>query len=130
MLLLEESVRIDKWLWAVRVFKTRNQAGEACRAGKVKINGLTVKPSHEVKLNEVIIVNLGQFNKSIHVTGIIKNRGSATIAAENVKDVTPIEEYERLKLKKEMNYEYRDRGSGRPTKKERREIVKLKKHKI
>jgi ribosome-associated heat shock protein Hsp15 len=127
---LDEIVRIDKWLWAVRVFKTRNQAGEACHAGKVKINGHPVKPSHEVKLNEVIMVNLGPLTRSFQVSGIIKNRVSAKIAGDFVKDITPEEEYERLRLKKEMNFELRDRGTGRPTKKERRLITRLKRNKF
>jgi ribosome-associated heat shock protein Hsp15 len=127
---LEEIVRIDKWLWAVRLFKTRNQAGEACRAGKVRINGQPVKPSHDVKINEVIVIQFGPLTKTIQVKGIIKNRVSAKLAVENAEDQTPEAEYERIKLKKEMDYENRDRGSGRPTKKERRDIIKLKKYKI
>jgi ribosome-associated heat shock protein Hsp15 len=127
---LDEAVRIDKWLWAVRVFKTRNQAGIACHAGKVRINGHPVKPSHEVKLHEIIMVNVGPLTKSFQVTGIIKNRVSAKLAVDFVKDVTPEEEYEQLRLKKEMNFEIRDRGTGRPTKKERRQIVRLKRNKL
>jgi ribosome-associated heat shock protein Hsp15 len=124
-----ESIRIDKWLWAVRIFKTRNQATEACRAGKVKIEGQPVKPSREVKLDDIISVYFKQFTKTIQVTGLIKNRVSAKIASEHVADLTPEEEYERLKMMHELHYERRDRGAGRPTKKERRDIVKLKRYK-
>ena len=127
---MDEAVRIDKWLWAVRVFKTRNQAGIACHGGKVRINGHPVKPSHEVKPQEIITVDVGLLTKSFQVTGIITNRVSAKLAGDFVKDVTPEEEYEQLRLKKEMNFEIRDRGTGRPTKKERRQIVRLKRNKF
>ena len=120
-------IRIDKWLWAVRIFKTRTMASEACKAGKVKINGQSVKPSREVKLEDVITIKLGSLLKTVQVTGIIKNRVSAKLAINHIKDLTPDEEYERLKMMHELNYENRDRGTGRPTKKERRNIAKLKK---
>ena len=120
-------IRIDKWLWAVRIFKTRTMASEACKAGKVKINGQSVKPSREVKLEDVITIKLGSLLKTVQVTGIIKNRVSAKLAINHIKDLTPDEEYERLKMMHELNYENRDRGTGRPTKKERRNIAQLKK---
>ncbi|MCK4676866.1 MAG: RNA-binding S4 domain-containing protein [Bacteroidales bacterium] len=124
------SVRIDKWLWAVRVFKTRNQAGEACRGGKVKINNLAVKPSREIKIDDIINIQLGQLTKTIQVTGLIRNRVSAKLATEHVIDLTPEEEYSRLKMTKKANYEKRDKGEGRPTKKQRRQIVNLKRYKL
>ncbi len=127
---MENSIRIDKWLWAVRVFKTRNLSSQACKAGKVKIDGNNVKASREVKIEDIITVQIGQLSKSIKAIGLIKNRVSAKLAVENYEDLTPAEEYEKLKLQKEMKTEYRDRGSGRPTKKERRIITKLKKEKF
>ncbi len=127
---MDSGLRIDKWLWAVRIFKTRNQAADACKAGKVKIDGSNVKPSKEIKINDIITVQIGALSKTIKVTGIIKNRVSAKLAVDYVEDLTPEEEYEKLKLMKEVNFERRDRGVGRPTKKERRIITKLKKFKF
>jgi len=125
-----DQIRIDKWLWAVRVFKTRTMAADACKAGKVKIEGQSVKPSREVKLDDVISIQLGAFIKTVRVIGIIKNRVSAKLAVNHIKDLTPAEEYERLKMMRELNYENRERGTGRPTKKERRNIVQLKRYKL
>ncbi len=127
---MDSGLRIDKWLWAVRIFKTRNQAADACKAGKVKIDGSNVKPSKEIKINDIITVQIGALTKTIKVTGIIKNRVSAKLAVDYVEDLTSEEEYEKLKLMKEVNFERRDRGVGRPTKKERRIITKLKKIKF
>jgi ribosome-associated heat shock protein Hsp15 len=127
---MDSGLRIDKWLWAVRIFKTRNQAADACKAGKVKIGGSSVKPSREIKINDIITVQIGALTKTIKVTGIIKNRVSAKLAVDYIEDLTPEEEYEKLKLMKEVNFERRDSGIGRPTKKERRIITKLKKFKF
>lgn len=126
----QQNIRIDKWLWAVRVFKTRNQAAEACKGGKVKINDTSVKPSREVKLNDIVKIQKGPYTRTLKVIGLLSNRVSARIAEEYADDLTPPEEIENLKLMREMNYERRDRGAGRPTKKERREIVKLKRYRL
>jgi ribosome-associated heat shock protein Hsp15 len=123
---MNDEVRIDKWLWASRVFKTRTLAGEACRAGKVKISGQAVKPSREIKLGDVIEVRLTHMVKSLEVKQLLKNRVSAKQLPEVYVDLTPAEEYERVQLMREFNYERRDRGIGRPTKKERRLIDSLK----
>ncbi|MBI9039389.1 MAG: RNA-binding S4 domain-containing protein [Bacteroidales bacterium] len=127
---MENSIRIDKYLWAIRIFKTRSLASQACKAGKIKIDGNNIKASREVKIDDIITIQIGQLSKTIKVKNIIKNRVSAKLAIENYEYLTPAEEYEKLKLQKEMNIEYRDRGSGRPTKKERRIITKLKKEKF
>jgi ribosome-associated heat shock protein Hsp15 len=121
------TIRIDKWLWAARIFKTRTLAGEACRGGKIKIDEQAVKPSRELKENEVIIVKLDQLTKTIQVKSLIKNRVSAKQVIDVYEDLTPTGEYERLQLMREFNYERRERGIGRPTKKERRLIEVLKK---
>lgn len=121
-----DSVRIDKWLWAVRVFKTRSQASDACRGGKVKIDGQNVKPSREVKEGEEIEISLGIFKKKLRIKKAIKNRVSAKLVPDLAEDLTPAEEYEKMELMRQLNSEKRDRGAGRPTKKERREISKLK----
>lgn len=124
---MSEGIRIDKWLWAVRIFKTRSQAGEACKSGKVTINDIPVKPSREVKLDDIITIRLKQLTKTVQVTELLKNRVAAKFAVNYLADLTPKEEYDKLKIKKETNYEHRQRGFGRPTKKERRLIERLKK---
>jgi ribosome-associated heat shock protein Hsp15 len=127
---MTEGLRIDKWLWAVRIFKTRNQASDACRSGKVKIEEITVKPSRELKINDVIEIRLGIVTKTVKVTGLIHNRVAAKFVNDHLIDLTPPEEYEKLKIQHEINHEFRPRGQGRPTKKERRLIERLKKSKF
>jgi ribosome-associated heat shock protein Hsp15 len=123
---MTEVVRIDKWLWCARLFKTRTLAAEACAAGKIKLNDVSVKPSKELKLNEILTVQLPQIKKTIQVKSLVKNRVSPPMVVDVYTDLTPVELYEQLQLMKEFNYEKRDRGIGRPTKKERREIDILK----
>lgn len=127
---MEEHIRIDKWLWAVRLFKTRNQASQACRAGKVRMDDQPVKPSREVHVMDVISVNMGFICRTVRVRALLTNRVSAKLVPDYATDMTPEEEYARLKLIRETNYEMRDRGLGRPTKKQRRDIVRLKRYKI
>ncbi len=119
-------VRIDKWLWCVRVFKTRNQATEACKAGKIKINGNAVKASYNVKTGEIIEVHIEQLNRMLLVKNLLNNRLSAKLIIDYVEDQTPAEEIERLRIARKTNFEKRERGSGRPTKRERRDIEKFK----
>ena len=121
-----EEVRIDKWLWAARLFKTRAIATDAIKGGKVKINDVAVKPSREVKEGDVIQVQIEQLHKVVQVKTVIKNRVSAKQVPEVYADLTPKEEYERIEFMRAYKSEYRDRGAGRPTKKERRLIEKLK----
>lgn len=124
-----ENNRIDKWLWSVRIFKTRTKATEACKKGKVTIEGQLVKPSREVQEGDVIRVDLKQFTKAVKVIQLLNNRVSAKLVPEYMQDLTPDEEYNKQKMMRDLNYEYRDRGAGRPTKKERRLIDRLKKNK-
>jgi ribosome-associated heat shock protein Hsp15 len=126
---MSEGLRIDKWLWAVRLFKTRSQASETCKSGKISINNLSVKPSREVKTGDIIVIRSIALIKTVKVKGLIENRVSAKLVENYLEDLTPEEEYLKLKLKKEINFELRPRGLGRPTKKERRLIEKLKKSK-
>ncbi len=126
---MKDCIRIDKWLWTVRLFKTRSQATDVCKSGKVSIDGQIVKPSRDVKQDDEISINFNQFIKTVKVTGILKNRVSATIAAQNMEDLTSEEEYNKREMINATNYEYRDRGVGRPTKKDRRNISQLKKNK-
>ncbi|MBW6535148.1 MAG: RNA-binding S4 domain-containing protein [Mariniphaga sp.] len=117
-----ESVRIDKWLWAVRVFKTRSQATEACKKGRVEIGDLPVKPSREVHAGEVVQVRKPPLTRKLKVVALADKRMSAKLTADYVEDVTPPEEFEILEMQKQMNWNSRDRGAGRPTKKERRKL--------
>lgn len=123
---MADELRIDKWLWAVRIFKTRTMAGDACRAGKVKMDGIAVKPSRALKPGDVIIVSIGPLTRTIQVKALIHNRVSAKLVPDSLDDLTPPEEYDRIKFMNELNSERRDRGTGRPTKKERRTIDRLK----
>lgn len=121
-----KSVRIDKWLWAVRIFKTRSQAAEACKKGHVKIDGISIKPSRELKLNEEIIVRKHPINRKYRVKGLIEKRVSAKLAVEFVDDITPQEEIDKLMiLKNGGGHLHREKGAGRPTKRERRDIDKI-----
>jgi len=110
----------------VRVFKTRNQAADACRGGKVKVDGQKVKPSKEVKEGDVVEIQQGIFKKKLKILKAAKNRVSAKLVPDLAEDLTPAEEYEKMEMLQQLNYERRDRGAGRPTKKERREIERLK----
>lgn len=124
---MEKPLRIDKWLWTVRVFKTRSIATDACRSGKVEINNQQVKPSREIKLNDVIKVTINtHFTRTLIITGFPISRVAAKLVARYATEITPAEEFEKLKKFNELNWEKRERGLGRPTKKERRLIDKLK----
>lgn len=121
-----DGIRIDKWLWAVRIFKTRSLASDACRAGKVTINDHAVKPSHEIRTGEVVSVSFPPIVKTVKILVLTGNRVSAKLVPELMEDLTPEEEYRKLKRMREDGFEWRDRGTGRPTKKERRDIELLK----
>lgn len=118
-------VRIDKWLWAVRLFKTRSQASDACSAGKVKIAGIAVKPSRIVKINDEIIVQVEQARKTVRVITLLDKRVGAKLVPDFMEDLTPKEELSKIDVLIKMPLVKRDRGTGRPTKKERRDIDKL-----
>jgi len=122
-----DEVRIDKWLWAIRVYKTRSKASAACKKGKVDINHQEAKASNMVRPGDIVNVRFKTMTKSLKVIGLIDKRVSASVAAENYEDLTPQEEYHKLKKLNELNSEHREKGKGRPTKKERREIDWLKK---
>ena len=122
----EDIIRIDKWLWAARLFKTRAIATDAIKGGKVKINDAPVKPSREVKEGDIIHVQIEQLHKVVQVLSVIKNRVPAKMVPQVYADLTPKEEYERIEFMRAYKSEYRDRGAGRPTKKERRMIEKMK----
>ncbi|UCH13656.1 MAG: RNA-binding S4 domain-containing protein [Bacteroidales bacterium] len=120
----EENLRIDKWLWAVRIFKTRNQASEACKKGRVIIGGIQVKSSRVVKTGEVILIRKPPVVYTYKVKGLLQRRQSAKIAREYYDDLTSVEELNKLQIKEKLFFS-REKGSGRPTKKERRILDKL-----
>jgi len=121
-----EKLRIDKYLWAIRIFKTRSLATEACKAGKVKLNGQNTKPSATVKIGETYHIQKGVEKKVIKVVDLLERRVDAKTAAAYYEDLTPVEETYGYKSMFHAPVLKRDRGSGRPTKKDRREIDDLK----
>jgi ribosome-associated heat shock protein Hsp15 len=121
-----EKLRIDKYLWAIRIFKTRTLATEACKAGRVKLDGQNIKPSHEVKLGETYQVSKGIERKVIRVTGLLENRLDAKAVVNFYLDETPLEDTHGYKSIFQVPVLKRDRGTGRPTKKDRRDIDDLK----
>jgi ribosome-associated heat shock protein Hsp15 len=121
----KEKLRIDKYLWAIRMFKTRTLASEACKAGRVKLNGQNIKPSHEVKVGETYNISKGLERKIIAVTGLLENRVDAKTAVNFYSDLTPVEQTTAFKSMFHAPILSRDRGAGRPTKRDRREIDDL-----
>lgn len=117
--------RIDKYLWAVRVYKTRSDAADACRSGKVQVNGMETKASKEIREGDVISVRKGSVHFSYKVLRTVDNRQSAKLVPEYVEDMTPQSELDKLSAPFETVYIRRDRGTGRPTKKERRDMDRL-----
>lgn len=118
----EREVRIDKWLWAVRLFKTRSIAIEACKKGRITIKGITVKPSRMIKVGDIIEIRKPPITYSFEVLDLTERRMGAKLTADFRKDVTPASELQILELSKMSGFIDRARGTGRPTKKERRDI--------
>jgi ribosome-associated heat shock protein Hsp15 len=122
----KEKLRIDKYLWAIRLFKTRTLASDACKAGRVKLNNQNIKPSHEVKVGEIYQVSKGIDRKVVKVTGLLENRADAKTVIDFYQDITPVEQTQAFKSLFHAPILKRDRGAGRPTKRDRREIDELK----
>ena len=120
-----EKLRIDKYLWAIRLFKTRSLATDACRAGRVKLDGQNIKPSYLVKIGEKFTVQKGIERKVIKVVDLLERRVDAKTAALFYEDLTPVEETHAYKSIFHAPVLRRDRGAGRPTKRDRREIDEL-----
>jgi ribosome-associated heat shock protein Hsp15 len=116
----EEVVRIDKWLWAARICKTRSQAANACRKGKILVNNVPVKPSQLVREGDTLVVRRMPVIYTYRIKKIIAKRVSAKLVNAFVEDLTPEEEKEKLLQKSTATLFVRNRGEGRPTKKERR----------
>ena len=117
--------RIDRWLWAVRLFRTRALATEACRGGKIRVREDKVKPSYSIKAGETVTIQSGPITKTIRVLGVIEKRLGAKLVADYLEDLTPSEEYELLRMTAAQKALRRDRGTGRPTKRDRREIERV-----
>lgn len=120
-----EGNRIDKWLWSVRIFKTRSIAAEYCKRGRVLISENPAKPAKEIHINDVVVVRKPPIVYSFRVKGFPKNRIGAKLTSQYVENVTPAEELQKLDPSFMAFYGNRDRGTGRPTKKERRSIDKI-----
>ncbi|MDR1884117.1 MAG: RNA-binding S4 domain-containing protein [Prevotella sp.] len=118
----KNEVRIDKWLWAVRLFKTRQTAMEACKKGRITIKGVTVKPARMVKAGDVIDIRRPPIIYSFEVLALSENRMGAKLVHEFMRDVTHPSQLEILEMSKTSGFVDRARGTGRPTKKERREL--------
>lgn len=120
-----EEVRIDKYLWAIRVFKTRTDATDACKGGKVKVNDSDAKPSRNVKVNDIISIRKGVVTYTYRVVDLLEKRVGAKIVEQYAENLTPQSELDKLNAPVETFFLKRDRGTGRPTKKERRDMEKL-----
>ena len=121
----DNSVRIDKWLWAVRIFKTRSDAAEACRTNRVTLGGSYVKPSREIKPGDMVTVRKTIVTYSFRVLALASSRLGAKLVPEYAENITPQSELDKLNIPRETIFIQRDRGTGRPTKRERREIDSL-----
>ena len=114
--------RIDKWLWAARIFKTRSIAADAIKNGRVTIQGVNVKPSRMVKVGEVVSVRKPPVTYSFKILQTIEQRVGAKLIPQIYENVTPADQYELLEMNRISGFVNRQRGTGRPTKKERREL--------
>ena len=119
---MKTEVRIDKWLWAVRLFKTRTLAADACKKGKVIIQNVQVKPSRNVKVGDIVSIKRNPILFSFKVLALSENRMNAKLVADFMLNVTTPDQLELIELAKLAGQIGRDRGTGRPTKKERREL--------
>ena len=119
---MSDSVRLDKYLWAVRIFKTRSDAADAIRNNKVTVNGAYAKPSREVKIGDRVEVKRAMITYTYLITEFVANRQPAKNVPQYCQNITPQSELEKLNIPRETIFVFRERGTGRPTKKERREI--------
>jgi ribosome-associated heat shock protein Hsp15 len=121
----ESAGRIDKWLWAVRIFRTRSLASDACRAGSVTIHERPVKPARDVKAGETIAVQQGLVRRTLRVVGVPRSRVGAKLVADYCEDQTPPEEFAKAREQRVQHVLEREKGSGRPTKRDRRLLDRL-----
>jgi ribosome-associated heat shock protein Hsp15 len=118
-------VRIDKYLWSIRAFKTRSEATDACKGGKVRVNGNDIKPSRDVKVGDIIVVRKGAVTYTYKVIALVDKRQGAALVPNYAENLTPQEELDKLRAPVETFFLKRDRGAGRPTKKDRRQMEAL-----
>ena len=118
-------VRLDKYLWSIRAYKTRSEATTACNGGKVRLNGADVKPSKAVKVGDVIVVRKGPVTYTYKVLALVDKRQGPKLVPNFVENQTPQEELDKLHAPVETFFLKRDRGAGRPTKKDRRQMDDL-----
>jgi len=121
----KQNIRIDKFLWSVRIYKTRSIASDECRKGRIFINDAQVKPSRTVLKDEIIVVKKPPVIFSYKVIEPIENRVSAKLVGQFIEDLTPAEEKAKLDIRQSVGIVFRDKGTGRPTKKERRLIDRI-----
>ena len=122
---MEQTVRLDKWLWAVRIFKTRADAADGCRTNHVLVGGSYAKPSREVRVGDEISVRRMPVVYTYRVVGLVSSRQPAKAVADYALNITPQSELDKLLIPRETVFVQRERGTGRPTKRERREIDAL-----
>ena len=122
---MANEARVDKWLWAARIFKTRSIAADACKNGRVTKNGVNIKPSHIVKVGETICVRKPPITYSFKILDAIEQRVGAKLIPGVYENVTTPDQYELLEMNRISGFVDRARGTGRPTKKERRDIDAL-----
>ena len=120
-----DEVRIDKYLWSIRVFKTRSEATDACKGGKIRVNGADTKPSKAVKRGDVIVARKGPVTYTYKVLELVDKRQGARLVPNYAENLTPAEEIAKLRAPVETFFLKRDRGAGRPTKKDRRQMDEL-----
>ena len=120
-----DSIRVDKYLWAIRVFKTRSDATDACNGNKVKIGGVNAKPSKAVKAGDVLEVRKGPALMTYKVLKVAENRMGASLVPEYAEDLTSEQERAKLHAPRETIVLQRDRGAGRPTKRDRRQLEEM-----
>ncbi|MGB0272206.1 MAG: RNA-binding S4 domain-containing protein [Opitutales bacterium] len=120
-----EPVRIDKWLWAVRVYKTRSDAADACRGSAVRINGTIAKPAAKLRRGDTVIARTKALTRTLHVIGLTEKRVGAAVVADYLEDQTPQSEYDDASEKRANARLFKHAGGGRPTKKDRRTIERL-----
>jgi ribosome-associated heat shock protein Hsp15 len=113
-------VRVDRWLWSVRLYKTRSLASAACAAGHVKVNGHSCKPARAVRPGDVVVALTGEMTRTVKVVGVLERRVGAKVVSRYLEDLTPPSEYEKPRDPSFAPIGQRPKGAGRPTKKERR----------
>ncbi len=120
-----DSVRLDKWLWAVRAYKTRSDAAEACRGSAVRLNGQIAKPSAKLRIGDTVVARTKALTRTLQVRNLTEKRIGAPRVPDYLDDQTPESEYEAARQKRDNARLFKHEGGGRPTKKNRRDIERL-----